>query len=380
MDRISDSREAICIQMTQPYDTHVAPLVSIIITNYNYARFLMDAIGSALSQHYPAVEVIVVDDGSTDNSRDVINTYGERILSVFKQNGGQASAMNAGFSQSWGDIVIFLDADDVLLPDVVKNVVKVFQADSNVAKVMYRMEVIDAAGQLTGTIKPDQHLPLRSGDLRRYILTSPFDMTWMATSGNAFSADALQKILPIPEEDFPIMADYYLSHLAPLFGLATFLPEIGAYYRVHDSNNHALISEKLDVPHIREFITYAHKTCKYIEQFAVALEPPISPNQIKGISSVSILSKRLTSLKLDPGEHPIIGDTVLGLFRAGVTASLRRFDVFWPMRILYVLWFMGMALAPKPIAHWLASVFSIPNKRGVLNRFLGALHVVKEKE
>src|SRR5512142_3072128 len=160
-------------------EVKIGPLVSIIITNYNYGSFLPSAIESAIQQYYPSLEVIVVDDGSTDHSRDIMNSYGTRILSLFKQNGGQASAMNIGFGQSHGDIVIFLDADDMLLPDIVQRVVEAFRLHPNVAKVMYRMEVIDAAGRLTGEIKPNPHLPLRSGDLRPYILTSPFDMTWM---------------------------------------------------------------------------------------------------------------------------------------------------------------------------------------------------------
>ena len=373
------SADPIKILMTS-HAVNIDPLVSIIITNYNYGCFLANAIDSALQQRYPVVEVVIVDDGSTDDSCDLIHAYGERILPLFKQNGGQASAMNVGFYKSHGDIVIFLDADDMLLPDIVQNVVKAFQADPNVTKVMYRMEVVDAAGRSTGEIKPDRHLPLRSGDLRRYILTSPFDMTWMATSGNAFSAKALQKILPIPEQDFPIMADFYLSHLAPLVGDVTFLSEVGAYYRLHSSNNFARISKELDVSQIRCFITYAHKTCKYIEQFANTLEPSMKPNTVKNLSSVSILSKRLTSLKLDPEQHPIKGDTSWGLFLAGVAASWRRFDVSWPMRMLYILWFAAMLPAPKPIAYWLASIFSNPNKRGSINRFLGALHVVKKKE
>src|SRR5512140_2792158 len=103
-------------------DVNSDPLVSIIITNYNYGRFLASAIESALRQRYPAIEVIVVDDGSTDNSREVMGCYEKRIVPVFKQNGGQASSMNAGFSQSHGEIVIFLDADDMLLPGTVERV------------------------------------------------------------------------------------------------------------------------------------------------------------------------------------------------------------------------------------------------------------------
>jgi hypothetical protein len=101
--------------------------------------------------------------------------------------------------------------------------------------------------------------------------------------------------------------------------------------------------------------------------------------KIGEVFSVSILSKRLTSLKLDPDRHPIKGDTAWGLFRSGITASWRRFDVSWVMRILYSFWFLVMLPAPKPVAYWLAGVFSFPAKRQLLNRFLGALHhVVRE--
>ena len=350
--------------MNQKPNIPLGSLVSIIITNYNYGNFLGNAINSALCQRYPSVEVIVVDDGSTDHSHDVIDSYGQRVLPIFKQNGGQASAMNVGFDYCHGDIVIFLDADDILLPNIVESVVDAFRSQSNVTKVMYRMEVIDAAGRLTGEIKPDPHLPLRSGDLRPYILNFPFDMTWMATSGNAFSANALKKILPIPEQDFPIMADFYLSHLVPLLGLVTFMTEIGAYYRLHSSNNFARKTRELDLSQIRGFITYAQKTCGYIERFANMRQLSTKPEKVKNLSSVSILSKRFTSLKLEPEQHPIADDTAWGLFRAGVTASWLRFDVSWPMRVLYILWFTAMLPAPRPVAYWLASIFSIPEKRG----------------
>jgi glycosyltransferase involved in cell wall biosynthesis len=355
-------------------------LVSIIITNYNYDDFLKYAVDSALQQSYPAIEVIVVDDGSTDNSHDLILSYGNAIIPIFKQNGGQASAMNAGFRQSHGEIVIFLDADDMLLPGIVQNVVDAFSRHQNVAKVMYRMEVIDAAGQPTGEIKPDPHLPLRGGDLSRYILSFPFDMTWTATSGNAFAAEVLQKILPIPEEDFTIMADFYLSHLTPLLGLAVFLPEVGAYYRLHNANNFARRSRDLDLSQIRGNILYAHKTCIYIQEIADKLKLEKRPNTVSELFSVSILSKRLTSLKLDPDRHPIKDDTAWHLFQSGVIAAWRRFDVSWLMKIMYTFWFILMLPAPKPIAYWLASVFSLPEKRQILNRFLGAFHYVLKEE
>src|SRR5713226_4036240 len=92
------------------------PLVSIIITSYNYGRFLTECIDSALSQTHRPTEVIVVDDGSTDHSSDIIRGYGDRIRATLKPNEGPASSWNLGFTQSRGEFVLFLDSDDALLP------------------------------------------------------------------------------------------------------------------------------------------------------------------------------------------------------------------------------------------------------------------------
>jgi len=94
----------------------LGPLVSVLINNFNYGRFLSDAIDSALGQSYSNTEIIVVDDGSTDGSRDVIRGYGNRIISLFKPNGGQASAFNSAFAASKGEWILFLDSDDYFAP------------------------------------------------------------------------------------------------------------------------------------------------------------------------------------------------------------------------------------------------------------------------
>ncbi|MGC4083750.1 MAG: glycosyltransferase family A protein [Vicinamibacterales bacterium] len=95
------------------------PLVSIVVLNYNYGRYLTEAVESALSQTYPAIEVVVVDDGSTDESAEVLARYEGRVTICRKRNGGMVSAMNRGFAESRGDVIVFLDADDFLLPDAV---------------------------------------------------------------------------------------------------------------------------------------------------------------------------------------------------------------------------------------------------------------------
>ena len=90
----------------------MAQLVSILIPCFNAERWIAQAIESALAQTHAPREVIVVDDGSTDDSREIIARYGNRIISVLKENGGQASALNAGGAASRGEIICLLDSDD----------------------------------------------------------------------------------------------------------------------------------------------------------------------------------------------------------------------------------------------------------------------------
>ncbi len=122
------------------------PLASIIITNYNYGRFLPEAIDSALNQNYQPLEVIVVDDGSTDGSQQIIANYGKQIIPLLKENGGQGSAFNAGFAKSRGEVICFLDADDVLLPSAIARAVELLR-DPNIVQVHWPFYAIDAVGK-----------------------------------------------------------------------------------------------------------------------------------------------------------------------------------------------------------------------------------------
>src|SRR5206468_3491052 len=128
--------------------------ISIIINNYNYARFLGRCIDSALAQRDVDAEVIVVDDGSSDDSRQVIERYGSRVRAIFQANAGQAAALNTGFALASGAVIIFLDADDELLPRAACEVFDAFGKERELARVAFRLEVIDAAGGRTGLTLP----------------------------------------------------------------------------------------------------------------------------------------------------------------------------------------------------------------------------------
>ncbi|MCX5805835.1 MAG: glycosyltransferase family 2 protein [Proteobacteria bacterium] len=96
------------------------PLVSIIIPTYNYADFLPKAIQSCLDQSYKNVEVLVIDDGSTDNTKNIAESYGSRIVYIRQENSGVSSARNKGLEQAAGDFIAFLDADDYLTENAIK--------------------------------------------------------------------------------------------------------------------------------------------------------------------------------------------------------------------------------------------------------------------
>jgi hypothetical protein len=271
-------------------------------------------------------------------------------------------------------VIIFLDSDDLLAPSAVEAVVKAFMGTPEAVRVQYRMEVVDAEGKRTGILKPFQHMPLRSGDLRRHVLTFPFDIPWMPTSGNAFSASVLRQILPMPEEEYRILADYYLSNVTPLFGPLLFLEQVLAFYRVHGRNSYEQLQPEIDLDHVRKTITHARHTRRYLEKFSGMASAESAIREEGEILSVSYVANRLVSYKLDPKRHPAEEDTLLKITSQGITASLRRFDVSWLMRAGFILWFLAMAAAPRTLSARLARAFLYPQRRKSLNSILESLH------
>jgi glycosyltransferase involved in cell wall biosynthesis len=210
-----------------------APRVTAVITCYNYGRFVREAIESVLAQGLsPAeLEVVVVDDGSTDDTPERVRQFDGRITSVRKPNGGQASALNAGFANAHADIVALLDADDVWLPGKLERVLAAFE-EHPAAVMVQHARVVWFAG--TGKLEREPAPPILSGafpplpeDLLRYGPT--------ATSALAFRKSLLGGLLPVPEV-LTGHADSYLSALAVLKGPVISLDQPLAKYRIHEGN------------------------------------------------------------------------------------------------------------------------------------------------
>jgi glycosyltransferase involved in cell wall biosynthesis len=338
-------------------------LVSIVINNYNYAAFLPEAIDSALNQNYPYREVIVVDDGSQDDSQTIIKSYGDHVVPVFKTNGGQGSAFNAGFAAAQGDIVLFLDSDDVLLPDTIRRVVAAFESGPEIAKVQYRLQVIESDGTPRAETSPFQHWPMPSGDLRQRALKYP-NYIFPPTSGNAFSAKALSYILPMDEACFRISADIYVNELAILLGPLASLDQVGGYYRMHGKNNIFVSKKDIDIAETRRYLLKVDaihaKKKDLIEKFYP--DTDYRPEKTYG----NYLMARLISLKLDPENHPYAGDNLAQLCLFGSYHALRSSQNRRHVAVLLSFWYLAMLFAPISIAKQMTNNLLNPQSRGWL--------------
>jgi glycosyltransferase involved in cell wall biosynthesis len=217
----------------------MTPLVTIAINNYNYATFLPAAIDSALQQTYSPVEIVVVDDGSTDKSASIIAGYGDKVVPVLKRNGGQASAFNAGVAHSRGEIICLLDSDDYFTPDKVAQTVAAFEKQDFRSKPMmihHPLKVMgDGAGPLTGRLIGRKHeSPLNHYDFARrfrfvHYLAGP-------TSGLTLNRPLADRLFPIPEDGIRTSADDFIVKGASLIGDLYLLDLPLGSYRVHGHN------------------------------------------------------------------------------------------------------------------------------------------------
>jgi len=325
------------------------PLVSIVINNFNYARFLPQSIESALSQTHPRTEVVVVDDASSDGSPDVIRRYGDRVVAVLqKRNGGQGAAVNAGFTASHGDIVIFLDADDYLYPDAVARVASAWA--TGISKLQYRLHLVDDAGEKIDLF-PAPEVGFDSGDVvPQLLLAGRYETT--VTSGNAFARDALEKVLPVPEVEFRISADGYLVTVTPFHGPVVSIDEPLGAYRMHGANAWAQAGSVL-AERLRQSL--AHDAHKYRALGKKAREMGLEVSSGLGMRDHCHLATRLASVCLDPTHHPYAGDSRMALAMRGAISS-RRARLPWKRRCILAAWFLLVGVLPRrlasPVVSW----------------------------
>jgi hypothetical protein len=314
------------------------PVVSVVITSFNYADYIARTIESVLAQTYPSVELIVVDDGSTDDSLAVIAGFGDRLRCIARQNGGEAAACNTGFAASRGAIVMFLDSDDVLYADAIATVVRHWSPGA--AKVQFYLDRIDAEGRPLGQRSPN--LPFVPADkvpslLRRYAYyPAP------PTSGNAYARDVLERIMPLCEPAWQRGVDGCLNALAALYGPVVSIDAAHGGYRIHDRNMSGW--SKLDLRQLRHGMLNEIDREVTLRAHARLLGETLPVGLALGIPAHC--KSRIVSLRLDPDGHPVAGDTLQRLVRAGVRAAWTFPHFSFRKRIAGTLGFVLLWLIP----------------------------------
>ena len=208
------------------------PLISIVIDTYNYANYIDVAIKSALNQtvHADMYEVIVVDDGSIDNTSQLVAAFGTKVIYHWKANGGQASAFNVGGSLARGEFICFMDADDYFYPGKLEAVLNEFKQDDSIGIVFNKFDIVDQNGEVVRSNLPQK---LHSGNIRDRVLLGY--LSGSPSSGISIRKNVISEIR-IPEEAFRISADYFYLNIIPLVCNVGVVETSEHAYRVHNSN------------------------------------------------------------------------------------------------------------------------------------------------
>lgn len=209
-----------------------APFFSVLIDTYNYGRYVEEAVASVLAQDFPPEEreILIVDDGSTDDTATRLRKFGNAIRYLYKANGGQASAFNYGFANARGEVIALLDADDVWLPEKLSRLREVFEQNPDAGMIYHRLYWWDGANETEADryfIPVSGRVPESRGALLQYPMAS--------TSCLAFRRSVLARLLPVPEA-LRSQADAFLAALvifvAPIVAIESYLGK----YRLHATN------------------------------------------------------------------------------------------------------------------------------------------------
>jgi glycosyltransferase involved in cell wall biosynthesis len=342
--------------------------ISIIIANYNYERFLAAAIDSALNQNHPLCEVIVIDDGSTDNSRAIIEGYGNRIRSIFQEtNRGQMATLNTAWPLASHPILIFLDSDDLLFAHAAAAVTQRWTSDT--VKIQFPLLTIDKEGRELGAASPKFPPNLDTATIREELLRTGCAPNSPGT-GNAYSRSLLDRIRADGGLDLDnqrvIFIDAVLECNAPFYGEIITVYEPLGCYRTHDANE----TLRYTVDHGR-FDKASHDfACKlhYFEQrcriWDIPFDLAAARNRSPWALECELAAAKLGSAEARPPK-PVFS-AVYHAIKAYIDAPMPA-----AQRLVHALWFIGVATTPRQVARYLIAVrFVITQRPAWLERVI----------
>jgi glycosyltransferase involved in cell wall biosynthesis len=344
--------------------------LSVVINNYNYACYLPETIASVLAQGNEVAEIIVVDDCSTDNSRNVIDDFVQRfpghVRGVYQPvNSGQGAAFNAGHAAARGKMVMFLDADDFMLPGAAA-IIRANYAPE-VTLYQYRMRYTDETSELGDGVFPPLSRRLADGYEASEKLRSVGRYPATITSGLVFNRWVLDRMMPVDAEAFRYGGDGYVVAAGPLYGpVRSFEAEICGY-RLHGAQHTSRRAAQARLARWR--IDHDRQCYWVIRAHSARLGLPVADDL--GARDDGHLFERIVSILFEPEAHPVPGDTLGQLIRdirpleAANRRGLRRTasGVFW----------MAMQVAPHSVQLQLMRLRLDPSARPAWVRKLAGI-------
>lgn len=324
------------------------PKVSVVITCYNYERYVGQAIASVIGQTHPAHELIVVNDGSTDGSEQVIRGF-PQVKYIFQQNAGHVAGFNRGFAETSGEIVMFLDADDLLETQAIEHVVRHWR--DGCAKLQFDMTAIDGDGDSMG-----RRVCNFPHGYDEQVVRAEFarhgTYLWPVCSGNAYARAFLDQVMPLAVRSAP---DGYLNTIAPVYGAVIVVDKPLARYRLHSQNMsyHGTDRNRLDLRFSKQ-IDLRTGEFAALREHAARLGVPLPHGNLLDTELV-FLNYRLMVKKMGGRYADDQADSVFSLWRKAMSVVLRRPHKL-SVRLANWTWLTALAVSPGPLAHALVNL------------------------
>ncbi len=341
---------------------------AVLISNYNYGRYVGGAIESALAQTYRDCKVVVVDDGSTDNSWEVIRSFGPRIQAIRQDNGGQGAAYNTGWRHNDADFALFLDSDDLLDPQAIERGVEAMRepcADQQVAMVCWPLRLIDRDGHARGGSTP---YLMHAGDVTPVIRRFGH-YAGPPASGNLFRSHAVAPMFPVDANQWRRAADTVPFIAAPFAGSVKALGKPLGSYRLHrpprlgvfGNVDSSMRSALLIAEHRRLAVAQMLRTRLGIDLPGSFLPLPW------------MLRMRALSWRLDREQHPFVDDDAQRI-RTLTREALDEWPGYLPFETLLIKAWVAAALhLPRRLLLPMAATASSSTAKAALKRLLGGV-------
>lgn len=328
------------------------PLVSVLLANYNYARYLPESIESVLSQTYAHWELIICDDGSTDDSVAVAERYAERddrIRVLRKPNGGHASTLNAAYEVSGGDLIALLDSDDLYLPTKLEQAVAASFTRPEAGLLCHRVIRVDGARRREG-VWPLSDLP--EGWFGPELLADGGILPYLPpTSGLLLRREAAERLFPLSTvPPLHMCPDQTLMRLAPLLTSVAAIPEALAEYRIHGSNTY--VQRRVTAQSLTKEVALTRALWQEQRRFLAAQSPSLAEQLTNLDGNVHVAFSEYVAARLAGGaanRREPYERYVRAAQRQGRPKwfALWRSSIYFPLPVFRL--FTRLVLCPNPL-------------------------------